>query len=210
MNTTAVFSLVATLSGVGRFSRIPMTRRENVLEHTATVNILCVVIGNHVNKLVPRTIDMGKLLECATLHDWDESITGDVTRPVKYFSPQMREEFKHVEERGIIDIADMLRLPHIVGMHANAKFNDAEGFVLTIADVAAAVMRVWDEVLCHGNCHMIGPARGMRGVVAKHMQRIDEVPAATHELFYGISNELLSILNKAIDKGNANMIVEFS
>src|SRR5262245_61049884 len=83
MKTRDLFSLVSSLSGVTRFSMLKMCHHETVLEHTGMMVCFCYVLGERLNACKPGTLDMGTLLSKATVHDWDETITGDVARPTK-------------------------------------------------------------------------------------------------------------------------------
>jgi len=209
MSAANLFSLVSGLSGVTRFSGVPLVHKENVLEHTATVVILALWLGSQVNRLKGNAVSIGNVLQRATVHDFDETITGDVPRPVKYFSADIRMEFAKLERHGIDNIASLLALPTLAHLHMDAKGPGCAGFIVAFADVMAAVHRVWEEVLCFRNNHMVRPAAGMRGVMANVMMRLmTDVPEEAHEFFVDLHHELLAILNKAIDAGSENRIVE--
>lgn len=208
-NAANIFSLVSSLSAVRRFSGVPTIKDENVLEHTGTVVICALAIAMRCEAVLPGRIGFGELLSRATVHDWDETLTGDVPRPAKYFSESLRAEFAKLEAAGVQDLTNLLRMPLLRDLHHNAKRADFEGFIVAFADVMAAAYRVWDEVLCCRNNHMVRPIKSIRSAIGKTMTRLSrDVPHQCHGVFHGLADELLGILNKANQAGSENRIVE--
>lgn len=181
------FSLISAMAGVYRFSMIRLTHPENVLEHTGAVVLLCYVIGSHCNKL-GCDLNMATLLSKAALHDIDETITGDIPRPTKYFSKPLRDAFAELEKRGARNISIAFDLPEIARLHQTAK-SGPEGFVVAFADMLAAAQRVWEEVKVYNNHHMIRPAHNLRRALEQLVrEHIESTPFIARpfirELYY--------------------------
>ena len=85
------------MSSVIRYSSIPHGRGENVAEHSYYVIFYCLLIAKDLEKDGYK-IDYYKLLVSATIHDLDEAITGDIIRPVKYSSKELRDQLEHVAD----------------------------------------------------------------------------------------------------------------
>lgn len=210
MQTANVFSFLTGMNGVKRFSMLKLCHDENVLEHTGMVVILAWLIANKCRALLPDhdEFDIAAVLQRAIVHDFDETITGDVTRPVKYFSKELRAAFKPVEETGINNIVTLLQDESIAFWHANAK-EDEEGYVVAYADLMAAIHRVWEEVLVYHNYHLIRPAANMTKVLYKLQERLhSRMPRETWPVFEQLYQELMTILVRVTSLANQNQIVE--
>lgn len=205
-----LFSFVSTLSGVQRFSLLKLVHKENVLEHTGMVAIFALTITKQVNKNLPeeKQISIASVLQKAIVHDWDEVVTGDVVRPTKYFSANMRQEFKCLEKDGIARIAEDLDTPWLPNMHAHSKDN-LEGYIVAFADLMAAVHRVWEEVLVFHNHHMVPPAQGMRkflfSLYDKRPIEFSNLPALAeyYDAMNGILKKVCSINSEYTEPTNA-------
>lgn len=208
MRTANVFSFLTGLNGVNRFSMLKLCHNENVLEHTGMVVILAYLIAGKCNDRMQEPLDYALVLEKALVHDFDETITGDVTRPVKYFSPELRKEFSKVEEAGIKNIERLLDCVGLAKAHADAK-NEPEGYIVAYADLMAAIHRVWEEVLVYHNYHMIRPAANMQNVLIKlHATLPDRMPRETLPVFNQLYAELMQVLITVSSLANQNQIVE--
>jgi len=82
------------MSSVIRYS-IPHGRGENVAEHSYYVIFYCLLIAKDMQRDGYK-IDIEKLLISATIHDLDEAVTGDIIRPVKYSSPELKLKLNEV------------------------------------------------------------------------------------------------------------------
>lgn len=87
---------IRRLSTVWRFSSIPVAIYENTAEHSFYVAIYAAMIHLEVsnNKRV-----LGAVIMNALMHDVAEAVTGDVVRPFKYSSKELREEINRAEHK---------------------------------------------------------------------------------------------------------------
>lgn len=74
-------------SSVWRYSSIPVSQYENIIEHTGYVAIFGAMIGR---KLGVSNDVLGAVAMKALVHDLDECVTGDVVRTFKYSSPEFK------------------------------------------------------------------------------------------------------------------------
>lgn len=161
-----LFSLVHDMSAVQRFSRIRMVHPENVLQHTGMVCVFAYAIANQLIRKAPRELkplDIGLVMCRAAVHDMDETKTGDVVRPTKYFSEALRGELRKLEAVGVNDIACALGLHRITADWMKAK-QGREGFIVRLADFLAALCTVYIEVRVCNNVAMKQPAATMRAL----------------------------------------------
>ncbi len=141
--------IIAQLSNVRRYSRDFMVKEESVLEHIGFTVIFCLVIARRLLEQ-GYGVDTGKLLVRATLHDLEETITGDVSRKTKYCSVAVKEGIDDYGKVAIAKIEELLEIS-ISYDWENAKDDSFEGLILKVADMAAVVYKTMTEVVFYGN-----------------------------------------------------------
>lgn len=138
------------LSTIDRYSQTRLINPESVLEHTGFVCLCSLLIGIELEKSGEK-IHFGKLLTKATLHDIEETITGDISCPTKYANESILREVKKVEEQAAEQICTNLDPDgHIFRLWAESK-EGKEGFIVALADKLAVVYKVQQEVEYFGN-----------------------------------------------------------
>ena len=165
-----LFSLVSRMSGIQRFSMLKLCHRENVLEHTGMVCVFCYALVDRLNADHHGRdhIDMGEVLRRAVVHDTSESATGDITRPVKYFSPELRLAMAKLENAALDNLQRQLKLPSIVMDYAIAK-QGKPGVIVALADIMSSIHRAWEETIIYSNHHFVSTVPGMRKVLQNVM-----------------------------------------
>lgn len=216
MEIKNLFSFASSLSGVNRFSMVKLSHPENVLEHTGMVCIFAYVLTQHINARIAHRgghLSLGTVLTRATVHDWDEVITGDIPRPTKYYSKELRECFVELERIGLRKIAAMLDTPNAITDHEHSK-SGVEGAVVAVADLLAAVHRVWEEVFVYNNMHLVRPAHHMRRALIRKHKVLGELYAEEDRqvcgVLCGVLEEGIDILNAVCDKQPENVLGEIS
>lgn len=195
-----LFSVTHDMSAVQRFSRVRMVHPENCLAHTGMVCIFAYAIGRKLQKLRPANdpeyLNMGTAMCRAVVHDLDETITGDIVRPTKYFSAAIRSELGKLEVKGVNNIATALDLHMLTADWMRAK-EGREGYVVKLADLLAAVCTVWTEVCVHGNLAMVQPARNMQTVLYK-MAPPNEFKRAEIEFLNALQSEAEALIDEVV------------
>lgn len=202
----SLFSLVHDMSAVQRFSRLRMVHPEHVLAHTGMVCVFVYAIVNRIAIKCPRALrplNMGLAMSRAVTHDMDETITGDIVRPTKYFSDVLRNELGRLERKGVGSIADALELDQLFGDFASSKAG-REGFIVKIADLLAALCTVYAEVCVSGNMAMIQPATPMRGILDTFEKALHTLGLFSHDETKVIE-ELLLEARRALDEIQARV-----
>jgi 5'-deoxynucleotidase YfbR-like HD superfamily hydrolase len=150
MKVLDLFSVASSLSSMQRYSQTFLNKKESVLEHTGFVVLFCCLVAQELIAR-GRQVDVGLLLSKAALHDIDETITGDIPRPTKYFDEATRANFERIENQGMLKlIADTGLQESAFGVWKSSK-SGYEGSIVAIADVAAVVYKGWEEVDLLGN-----------------------------------------------------------
>lgn len=86
---------IRRLSAVDRFSSIPVSVKETVAEHSFWVTLYAAAIYRFLES--PDHL-YGPLLLRAVTHDLEECISGDIVRPLKYSTPELKEEVDRASE----------------------------------------------------------------------------------------------------------------
>lgn len=157
MNVINLFGVVSGLASINRFSMVRLSRPESVLEHTGMVVLVCYFIRNQIKQQLKIELDLGSLLSKAVVHDIDEIITGDIARPTKYSSVEVRQSLAKLESKGVSKIAFLLDDAQLEYHHSNSKLGP-EGLIVAVADLFAVVYKIWDEVLMQNNYLMVRQA----------------------------------------------------
>ncbi len=210
MKTKELFSLVSGLSGVTRFSMLKMVHKETVLEHTGMIAIFAFVLGTRLNQIAGHEFNIELLLKKAIVHDWDESVTGDIARPTKYYSNILRNELAALEAEGIEDISSELKLAALPQLHCQAK-EGAEGCLVSLCDIACAIHRCWEETLVFNNMHFTLPAQRLRKVLHRGVRELKpyldtKMSVAQWAIIDTFVLDLNGMLNTVLQKGNGQLL----
>jgi len=138
------FTIAFQLSSVSRYSRDHLLKPESVLEHIGFCTVYGVLLAGRLER-EGLQIHTGRLLMKIATHDMDEAILGDIPRTTKYFSKEIRNSFKAVEEETIERLDDWLE-SRLKGFWLTAK-HGLEGEILKVVDMAAVVYKNWTEVV---------------------------------------------------------------
>lgn len=141
------------LSTVKRYSQSTLNCPESVLEHTGMVCLLSFYIGRIFEKNNVK-INFKCLLEKSLFHDFDEIATGDVARPVKYHSQEMRNLFKELESKNMKEISEKSNDETIYLIWESAK-SDFEGRIVSFCDFICVVEKLYDEIVNRNNLTMV-------------------------------------------------------
>jgi len=138
------FTIAFQLSSVSRYSRDHLLKPESVLEHIGFCTVYGVLLAGRLER-EGLQIHTGRLLMKIATHDMDEAILGDIPRTTKYFSKEIRNSFKTVEEETIERLDKWLE-SRMRGWWVQAK-HGMEGELLKLVDMAAVVYKNWTEIV---------------------------------------------------------------
>lgn len=97
--------MVAKASSIIRYSSSRLADPESLAVHTHEVCMLGLILIDRIRSVNPdEEIDTGVYLEKAVLHDIEEVSTGDVPRPLKYSSKEVRNALQKVADIAATDL----------------------------------------------------------------------------------------------------------
>lgn len=143
-------------SDIKRYSGVDSIREEDILQHTTRVMIISYMLASKLREF-GEEIDTGKLLEKGLLHDIDESLTGDIPRPVKYYTSEvlsglrlMASESAKRLVNNAFDLDEKSSTDHIIKVIDECK-EEKEGYLIKIADLLTVACKAYEEVVMLGN-----------------------------------------------------------
>lgn len=136
------------LSNIERFNTRPRIVKENVATHSYFVSLYTAILSDYAIKK-GQTVDVSKAIKKALLHDCEESIAGDVKKPIKL---QMLESYNKIAEISIKTILEHLP-SEIKEEYIELALNtpesgegDFESLIVSIADDISGVVYAKEEM----------------------------------------------------------------
>ena len=91
------FAFMSRMRFIDRWSLMRNTFRENNAEHSLMTAFIAHGLAVIENEKFGGSFDACKIGMIGAYHEASEVITGDMSTPIKYFSPEMRDAYKSVE-----------------------------------------------------------------------------------------------------------------
>lgn len=125
------------------------TETENIQEHSLQVAVLAHALCLIRNKYFNGSLNGEKACLYAIFHDCNETITGDLPTPVKYFNPQIKESYHHLENISKEKLLSMLP-EDLQEEYREILFfeeeNEEYGAIVKAADKLSAYIKCVEEV----------------------------------------------------------------
>ena len=148
MQIRQVFDASVQLSSLQRYSMTKLVNPESVLEHQGSVSLMGILIALKLNSL-GENYNVGEIAIKASIHDLDEIGTGDIPRPTKYNSSELRDMLDTMAEGSVLSFFDKLGVRGS-GLWSTAKENQS-GTIVSLCDGLAVLCKVQQEVCLFGN-----------------------------------------------------------
>jgi len=152
-----VSSPLMNLDHTYRYSGTKLVEAESLSQHIIDTVMLGLKIIDEVNKIAGfEYIQSSKYVMKAVYHDLEEVITGDIPRPVKYYSEGTRESLK--------DVADSVAKKFFKSQFSNSELHyelwrdakeEPEGLILKLVDTLVVANKVIKEVSLLHNYYML-------------------------------------------------------
>jgi len=102
------YAYMSRLKNIKRWNLMRNTREENVQEHSHGVVVIAHALCIIRNKMYGGNVSEKEVLAYAAYHDANEVITGDLPTPIKYFSPEIKQSYRQIEQFANDRLARML------------------------------------------------------------------------------------------------------
>lgn len=102
------FAMMSRMKYIERWALMRNARVENICEHSLDVAMIAHALAVIGNKRLDKSLDESKVALIAMYHDSTEIITGDMPTPIKYYSEDIKNAFKEVENVAANRLLSML------------------------------------------------------------------------------------------------------
>ena len=142
------FAMHSRMKYINRWALMRNTVSENISEHSNDVAVIAHALAVMKNVRFGGCLNAERAAFLGLYHDMTEIITGDMPTPVKYYSEDMREAFKEVEDKAGQHLLSML--PDDMAKYYESAFFKAEGDeylwkIVKAADKISALIKCIEE-----------------------------------------------------------------
>lgn len=162
------FAMVSRMKYINRWSLMRNEHSENLCEHSFEVAVIAHALAVIGNKRFGKNYNGERAAFLGLYHDTPETLTGDMPTPVKYYSEEVRNAYKTVEENACKSLVDML--PDEFKEAFSPAFipeneDDDLWKLVKAADKISALIKCIEEKKA-GNSEFVKAAEGIRESVA--------------------------------------------
>lgn len=97
-NQYSFFAFLSRMKHIYRWSLMRNVNRENIMEHSLQVAMIAHGLAIINNRVFNGDVNPEKTALYAVYHDSNETITGDLPTPIKYYNPEIQSSYKGLEE----------------------------------------------------------------------------------------------------------------
>lgn len=162
------FAMVSRMKYINRWSLMRNEHSENLCEHSFEVAVIAHALAVIGNKRFGKNYNGERAAFLGLYHDTPETLTGDMPTPVKYYSEEVRNAYKTVEENACKSLVDMLpdEFKEAFSPAFIPENEDADLWKLVkAADKISALIKCIEEKKA-GNSEFVKAAEGIRESVA--------------------------------------------
>lgn len=141
------FAFLSRMKHITRWGLMRNTDIENIQEHSLQVAMIAHCLAVISNIFFGNSINTEKVAVLAIYHDSNETLTGDMPTPIKYFNPSIREAYKDLENISKEKLLSMLPA-EMVPVYRDILFYDEsspEGKIVKAADRICAYIKCIEE-----------------------------------------------------------------
>ncbi len=92
------FAFLSRMRHIYRWSLMRNVTRENIMEHSLQVAMIAHGLALINNRIFNGDINPERVALLAVYHDSNETITGDLPTPIKYYNPDIQESYRVLED----------------------------------------------------------------------------------------------------------------
>jgi 5'-deoxynucleotidase len=169
------FATVSRMKYIQRWALMRSSRPENLSEHALEVAMIAHALCTLGNVRYGRHLNGERAALMAIYHDASEIITGDMPTPVKYYSAEIRDAYKHVEQ--IADEQLLEQLPEdLREVYAPVLKMQDEELVpyVKAADKLSAYIKCIEEAQA-GNAEFRSAAESTRKILEQLAETMPEI-----------------------------------
>lgn len=153
------FALIFRQRYIKRWGLMRNTADENLAEHSAQVAMIAHCLALIGNERLNKAYDAGEVCVHALYHDATEVYTGDMPTPIKYYTPEMRENYQKIEDYAVDALISHLPEKMEESYRTILEIPDPDIHLLVkAADKLCAYIKCIEELKC-GNSEFADAAK---------------------------------------------------
>lgn len=145
---THFFAVINRMKYITRWGLMRNTVQENLQEHSFQVAVLAHALALIDKNEFNAQVNPDRAAVMALYHDASEIVTGDMPTPVKYYSQELRDVYKQIEQQAndllLTQLPPSLRGEYAPLLHGCE--NCAEGVYVKTADTLSAYIKCVEEL----------------------------------------------------------------
>lgn len=141
------FAFLSRMKYITRWGLMRNTSTENIQEHSLQVSMLAHALAVISNTFFNGNVNPDRVTVLAIYHDSNETLTGDLPTPIKYFNPSIQRAYKELEDVSKSKLLSMLP-DEMKSEYQKILFfdeNSAEGRIVKAADRLSAYIKCVEE-----------------------------------------------------------------
>ncbi len=141
------FAFLSRMKHITRWGLMRNTSTENIQEHSLPVSMLAHALAVIRNTCFDGNINPDRVAVLAVYHDSNETLTGDLPTPIKYYNPSIEKAYKDLEDVSKNKLLSMLPNALKPEYQSILFFNEAsaEGKIVKAADRLSAYIKCLEE-----------------------------------------------------------------
>lgn len=142
------FAFISRMKFINRWGLMRNTHPENIQEHSLQVGVIAHALAVINNNVFGGNLNADRIAVLGMFHDCNETITGDMPTPIKYFNPEICKAYKDVEVISKMKLINMLpdELKDVYsGIFFHETENDMHWQIVKAADRIAAYIKCLEE-----------------------------------------------------------------
>lgn len=166
-DTSHFFAHLGRMKLINRWPLMRSIVPENVQEHSLQVAMVAHALALIKVRLFEGDINPDALAMKALFHDASEVLTGDLPSPIKYFNPNIRDEYKKIEAMAEQTLIDMVPEPlkdDYASLIAQDQLSDEEHKLIKSADLVCAYLKAVEEIAAGNQEFVLAKKRLKQGL----------------------------------------------
>ncbi len=141
------FAFLSRMKHITRWGLMRNTNMENIQEHSLQVSMIAHALAAIRNIYFEGNINPDRVAVLAIYHDSNETLTGDMPTPIKYYNPSIQKAYKDLEHVSKEKLLSMLP-EELSAFYRDTLFYDEsseEGKIVKAADRICAYIKCLEE-----------------------------------------------------------------